>query len=198
MSVYYSLLSMATAVPGSILNMLAYVFTALALYTMAEKRGIRNAWMAWVPVLNVWILGSLSDQYRYVVRGEVRNRRKVLLTLKVLSATAGTVAVCVLAWIGVTMGLSGGSDYWIMRRVTGPILSFVSLLVPFAAAKIAGAVFYYLALFDVYTSCDPDNRTLYIVLSIFFKLTVPFFLFFNRDNEKGMPPRRGPEEFTEV
>ena len=40
------------------LSLAAAVFTALALYTLASSRGIRKAWMAWIPVVNVWILGS--------------------------------------------------------------------------------------------------------------------------------------------
>ena len=58
---------------SSLVSIAAYVFSALALYTIAQRRGIRKAWLAWVPVLSVWILGSISDQYRYVVKGQNRN-----------------------------------------------------------------------------------------------------------------------------
>ena len=75
------------------IGILAYVFTALSLYTIAQRRGIKNPWMAWVPVLNVWILGCISDQYRYVVKGEVRSRRKVLLILNILKKLGGIAAI---------------------------------------------------------------------------------------------------------
>ena len=35
-----------------------------------------------------------------------------------------------------------------------------------------------------------ENGTLYLVLSILFSPTEPFFLFFNRDKDLGMPPRK--------
>ena len=37
---------------SSLLGIAAYVFSALAIYNIAQRRGIKKAWMAWVPV--VW------------------------------------------------------------------------------------------------------------------------------------------------
>ena len=68
-----------------LLNIAAYVLTAIALYTLASRRGIKNAWLSWVPVINCWIIGSLSDQYRYVVKGEVKNKRKALIILNIIN-----------------------------------------------------------------------------------------------------------------
>src|SRR5699024_11895073 len=56
-----------------------YIFQSCSLYSIAKRRGISNPGLAWVPVAFVWILGSVSDQYQYVVRGKVCNRRKILL-----------------------------------------------------------------------------------------------------------------------
>ena len=60
-----------------------YVFQSIGLYTIAKRRGIANPGLAWVPVAYSWILGSVSDQYQYVVRGKVCNRRKILLGLAI-------------------------------------------------------------------------------------------------------------------
>lgn len=49
------------AVFSSLIYFAVFVFTAVALYTLAKNRGIRHPWLAWIPVANVWILGSLSD-----------------------------------------------------------------------------------------------------------------------------------------
>ena len=46
------------------LSIAAYVLQALGLYTIAKRRGISNPWLAWVPVAWVWVLGSISDQFR--------------------------------------------------------------------------------------------------------------------------------------
>ena len=63
----------------TLLAIASYVLTALALYTIARRRGLRNPWLAWIPVANSWLLGSLSDQYRYVVKGEHKSKRIILL-----------------------------------------------------------------------------------------------------------------------
>ncbi|MBQ8670270.1 MAG: hypothetical protein IJ508_03390, partial [Oscillospiraceae bacterium] len=38
-----------------------YVLQALSLQTMAKRRGIANAWLAWVPVGSSWLLGAIAD-----------------------------------------------------------------------------------------------------------------------------------------
>ena len=44
-----------------------YVLQSLGAYTVAKRRGIHHPWLAWLPIGNVWIWGSISDQYQYVV-----------------------------------------------------------------------------------------------------------------------------------
>ena len=59
--------------------------------------------------------------------------------------------------------------------------------------SVAAMVIRYIALYDVYRSLEPENAVLFVVLSIFVGITEPFLLFFNRDKEKRMPPRKqGP------
>ena len=55
---------------------------------------------------------------------------------------------------------------------------------------IAACVIRYMALYDIFRSLDPGNAVLYLVLSILFSPTEPFFLFFNREKDLGMPPRK--------
>ena len=72
----------------------SYIFLALGLYTMAKRRGIKNFWLAWIPVVNVWVLGCIADQYRYVNKGQIKARRKVLVVLAILSAVLSVLIVC--------------------------------------------------------------------------------------------------------
>ena len=177
----------------TLLAVLSYVLTALGLYTMAQRRGIQHGWLAWVPVADIWILGSLADQYRYVVRGEVKSRRKVLLTLNIISAAFSTVLFFMtFHWVfrGIMGFLNGFSQPQILDLVASMILKLgaVSLLVmPVAITKL---VIRFIALYDIYRSCEPENAKMYLVLSILIAFTQPFFLFFSREKENGMPPRK--------
>jgi len=41
----------------------AYILMALALMTMAQRKGIENAWLAFIPVGNMFILGSILGEF---------------------------------------------------------------------------------------------------------------------------------------
>ena len=177
---------------SGIVAIAAYVFSALALYTIAQRREIKKAWMAWVPVLNVWILGSISDQYRYVVKNEIRSKRKVLLTLSIVKFILGWVAV-VKVIITIVMLATGGINLDNEAEVIRQVLTSVAFFIPGAILAIVALVFRIMALYDLYTSCDPANNVLYLILSLIpgiNQITQPLFLFLCRNMDGGMPPRR--------
>ena len=181
---------------GTMVSVASYVFTALALYTIAKRREIRNPWMAWVPLLNVWILGSISDQYRYVVKNEVRSKRKVLLTVSILQFVATTAAI-VKVIASVVMAVTGMAQSIHETELIRLILSSLAFFIPVAILAILSLVFRILALYDVFTSCDPANNILYLILSLIpyiSTVTQPLFLFLCREKDGGMPPRRQTED----
>ena len=189
--------ALISGVPSSLFGIATYVLTALALYTIAQRRGLNRPWLAWIPVVNCWIVGSLSDQYRYVVKGENKSKRKVLLTLQILMVVMGIAlaAVAIAMVFGAVGGaINGFDESRIMETVLGPLVGIVGMCLPMAGISIAYAVIYYMALYDIYRSMDPVNCVLFTVLSILFHVTEPFFLFFNRNKDLGMPPRR--QEYT--
>lgn len=175
-----------SGIPSGLFGIATYILTSLAIYTVSRRRGLRNPWLAWIPVINCWLLGSLSDQYQYVVKGEIKNKRKWLIGLGILQWALGLAfAILVLVTVGFLIA-SNTSD------VAGSVIGMLGLLLPLAAASIAMCVIRYMALYDVYRSLDPGNAVLYLVLSILFSPTEPFFLFFNREKDLGMPPRKQP------
>lgn len=186
--------SLISLVPSLVISLLSYVLTALAIYTIAKRRGLNKPWLAWIPVVDVWLLGSLSDQYQYVVRGRNRSKRKSLLVLGILSFVLG-IAVIILAISLLTQlvlaAMQGVSEEYLLDLIMGPLLSMLGLCLPMAGIGIAYTILYYMALYDVYKSLDPSNCVLYLVLSILIDdVTRPFFLFFNRNKDGGMPPRK--------
>ena len=178
-----------------LLSIASYVLTALALYTIARRRGLKNPWLAWIPVADCWLLGSLSDQYRYVVDGQHKSKRKILLIFRILSA------VMWVSLIGLLIKLcfhAVGSVFWgtmsdeRIFQILHQALNLLVMCLPLIGISIAYAVFRYMALYDIYKSLDPANCVLFLVLSILFGVTEPFFLFFSRNKDDGMPPRKQP------
>ena len=179
---------------SSVMGIAVYVFSALAIYTIAQRRGIKNAWMAWVPVLNVWILGSISDQYRYVTKGQVKNKRKVLLIVKILNVIFGWAAAIHLI-VSLVLGISGMAQSINEMEVLRLVLGSLAWFIPAMILSFVGLVVELMALFDLYTSCDPANNVLYLVLSVVPGISTvarPLFLFLCRNKDDGMPPRRKP------
>lgn len=179
-----------TGVPAGLFGIAAYILTAIAIYTISRRRNLSKPWLAWIPVLNYWLLGSISDQYQYVVKGENKNKRKWLLSLNIVKAVliSSVTVLGIVTACGIIFSIN---DAEMMRAINGPLMAILGLALPLAAAAIALCVIRYMALYDVYRSLDPGNAVLYLVLSILFSPTEPFFLFFNREKELGMPPRKG-------
>ena len=180
-------------IPASLIQIAAYVLSSLALYTIAKRRGLNHAWLSWIPVANVWILGSIADQYRYVVKGEHKSKRKILLFFRIL------ITVIWVSLIGLLANLcfhAFGSILWgsmnddQMFEILHQALNLLVVCLPLIGVSVAYAVIRFMALYDVYKSMDPGNCVLFLVLSILFGVTEPFFLFFSRNKDEGMPPRR--------
>ena len=174
----------------SAIPVLLYILQSVGLHTIAKRRGIRKPWLAWLPLGDVWIVGSISDQYQYVVKGKIRNRRKVLLGLTI-GTLVGAVAYCAIYLVGIVGVVTGMAE----GAVVTAMIPMVLILTPvMGVLAVLLAVFRYIALYDVFCSCSPDNGVLMLVLSIFFNITMPFFLFAIRKKDAGMPPRKPPVE----
>lgn len=178
-----------------LVSIATYVLTALALYTIAKRRGLKNAWLAWIPVADCWLLGSLSDQYQYVVNGQHKSKRKILLLFRIL------ITIMWISLMGLLANLffhTFGSILWgsmnddQIFQILHQAMNLLVLCLPLVGASIAYAVFRCMALYDIYKSLDPANCVLFLVLSILFGVTEPFFLFFSRNKDDGMPPRKQP------
>ena len=178
-----------SGIPTGIFSIATYILTSLALYTISQRRGLKKAWLAWIPVVNCWLLGSISDQYQYVVKGEIKSRRKWLLVLSLVKAVL-TLTVVVLVAVMAAGAIFSGPGFGMRASFAGPVMGILGLVLPMVAARIAYLVIRFMALYDVYRSVDPANSVLYLVLSILFGATEPFFLFFNREKDLGMPPRK--------
>ena len=100
---------------------------------------------------------------------------------------------------------AGGQEVSFLVRGNGPVrtaeqLDALTAEQPVGAVSgvaLARSIVGFMALYDVYASCDPENAALYLVLSILFKFLKPIFLFISREMERGMPPRKKPAESQE-
>lgn len=200
---------------ASIIGIVAYVLGSLGFYTIASRRGINHAWLAWVPIGNLWLLGCVSDQYQSVVKGKVKNKRKVMLGLGIVYALCIIVILVVCVSMIIQLFAMGGfvfeevydsgiygEDIYIdiydemyddvyypelPAEMMGSVFGMVGACLVLGLAAIPMVVVQYIALYDVFVSCDPDNAVLFLLLSIFLNIS-PFLVFAIREKDLGMPP----------
>ena len=178
-----------------ILSVAMYVLNALGMYTIAQRRQIKHPWLAWLPVAEQWILGSISDQYQYVAKGKVRNRRKTLIGLNI-----AMWAMFIVFWIGYIMIFVNmfmhmdTMDYMSfeqgMQVFGAPMLVILAAVVAMLILAIILTVFQYIAYYDLFASSKPEHAGLFTVLGILFNVTLPFFVFACRKHDQGMPPKK--------
>lgn len=173
-----------------------YILEGKSLSAIARRRGIDNPWLAWVPVGSSWLLGAVSDQYRYVTYGQIRDRRKLLTWLSAVLYAVLTVLFVLLAiWIVGAISAAGisGEEAFIATYMGGfYVIYMVALLL--SGVSTVMSVFQYMAYYDLFRSCDPDKSLIYLLVSIFTTYPLPFFVFSCRNKDLGMPPRKDEAE----
>lgn len=170
-----------------------YVLMSVGLFTIARNRGLHHPWLAWIPVANWWVLGCISDQYRYVTQGREQNSRRLLLIFSITNLVLPILLVIVSLF---TMG-----DFFRDPATMANLMAIFRQLLGIAGAVLLLFVIYVLfrvfqcmALYDLFSSCQPSEKTLFLVLTILgylFSLPVlPALLVCVVCNkEDGMPPR---------
>ncbi len=169
----------------------SYVMTSLSLMTIAKRRGIKNAWLAWIPVGNYWILGSITSEYDG--RNGIKRRwDKVLLTLGIIAAAC---VVVFLAAVVVVVITAIGSDAYmyaidaVTPMIIGPaILFFVAyfgLVLTSVAVSFVALVCYY----KLFESTVPEKSLKYFLLSMLCPFAAPICLFLCRNKGYELPPQ---------
>lgn len=198
------------------LGLVGYVFMAIALYTIAKRRGISGGVAGWFPVARLWLLGKIHDDYQAKVYGRKRNMRTALLVLGILECLFALLLIGLLIAIipqiisivdrmmrtggfsadrfesEMEIFLNSPDGNRFAYALAGKLGLLVLLLLPFAGIAIACAVVRLVTLYRVYQSCDPSKATLFTILAIFISGLDGIFLFVSREKDLGMYPPRAP------
>ncbi len=142
---------------------LVYLFMAIGLYRMGKNRGMTNAYLAFIPVADIYYLGALRDRIN-AANGKKTNYRVKLLTVYLVHFG------CIF-FESLFQGMAMASN----------MTAFMALTTIFSLAStgfmITYIVFYYIALYTVFKEYSPNHAVVFLVLSILFGITTPFFIF---------------------
>lgn len=134
-----------------------YVFTSLMLYKLAKKRGTPNAWLAWIPLGNLYILGDTCGEMMLFGKLKIDKTGLYLLLVPIAAWIVTTILgiLTTLPFIGVLFSV---------------ILKIFNIL-----WMIAFAVFYLCVLYRIYSSYLPKETVLVYTLVSIINVTQPFF-----------------------
>ena len=180
-----------------------YVLRAWGTYKIAKRRVLRHAWLSWLPIGQDWMLGCVSDQYQYVVKGNIKNRRKVLTicsvaTLVLCISIVGMYANILLQLLINVDMLDVWSTDELAQMFAGNFATIAALTGISYVVSIVYTIFVYIAVYDLYASCNPRRRVLYLIVSILLQILIPLFIFVNSKKDLGMPPRKDAVAKPEV
>ena len=141
---------------------LAYVFGALGTYRIMEKRNIPNAFLAWIPVANMWALGSIYDDIKKKEdNGKDPKFRIIMLVVNLVPVLFSS-------------SLSSNPFYQFQGSIHFSLNLGSGIT---SVAFIAQIVLYLICLkkiFDVYTPNKSSYFTLSVLFSTIFVLIAPF------------------------
>lgn len=185
---------------SAVIGIAIYLLESISVYKMAKSAEIKNPWLAFIPVANDWVFGTLAEKYKK------KNRTKSARFGIILPVLEGivlieTIALTIFTVISVKEITGYALDAVNTSAEMAPeqfmsLIPVIILYFALMAVAIAYAVVFFIALWRVYYSFDKSNATLYIVLSIIFTISVPIILFIIRNRKPEFDPHNNMPYFS--
>lgn len=159
-----------------------YVLSALGAYTVAKHRGVKNAWLAWLPVGNSYVYGALSDDV-VSLRGIPKKYRSRVLLPVLDGCVVGGIILLFVIMISMIYSVMPLSDTAVSAApfVQIPFMMLFVLLID--GVMIASRVFASIALYPVYREyCLPGTSLAFAICGGIFGLH-GIFLFAIRNKQ---------------
>lgn len=160
----------------------AYIGMGLGMFRMMRSAGMRNAWMAWVPMCNIYAMGDLADHQTDVNEGKATSYRKKLLAWTIVSYALlflFVIACVVVTVVATANGMVDTNGELVeiperdMDALVGPSLFVLLTLLLFIAFYIVYMVYYYVATHKIYKLFAPNGAAGLTVLSVLVTIAVP-------------------------
>ena len=72
-----------------------YVFNGIGIYKMYQTLGLKNAWMAWVPILNFFAIGKVAEQHKLEEGKKIPKFSVLLVIPQIVNMIPGIIMVIV-------------------------------------------------------------------------------------------------------
>lgn len=169
-----------------VIGIVLFILNGLGLYKMAKNIEISNKWLAFIPIANNYVLGSISQKY-IKADGSKSAKFGIILPLLSLAKFILTIALFIFSVISVTSIISNvelaiENDSQMTMEMFKSFIPVIILYFVLLAIAIWYAVSYFIALWRVYSLYDSSNATVFLIVSILFGAITPIFLFILSNN----------------
>lgn len=185
---------------SAVIGIAIYLLESISVYKMAKSAQIKNPWLAFIPVANDWVFGTLAEKYKK--KNSTKSARfgiilPVLEGIVLIEAIALTIftVISIKEITGYALDAVNTSSEMAPEQFMS-LIPVIILYFALMAVAIAYAVVFFIALWRVYSSFDKSNATLYIVLSVIFTISVPIILFIIRNRKPEFDPHNNVPYFS--
>lgn len=185
---------------SAVIGIAIYLLESISVYKMAKSAQIKNPWLAFIPVANDWVFGTLAEKYKKK-NGTKSARFGIILPVLEGIVLIETIALTIFTVISIKEITGYALDAVNTSSEMAPeqfmsLIPVIILYFALMAVAIAYAVVFFIALWRVYSSFDKSNATLYIVLSVIFTISVPIILFIIRNRKPEFDPHNNMPYFS--
>lgn len=185
---------------SAVIGIAIYLLESISVYKMAKSAEIKNPWLAFIPVANDWVFGTLAEKYKKK-NGTKSARFGIILPVLEGIVLIETIALTIFTVISIKEITGYALDAVNTSSEMAPeqfmsLIPVIILYFALMAVAIAYAVVFFIALWRVYYSFDKSNATLYIVLSVIFTISVPIILFIIRNRKPEFDPHNNVPYFS--
>lgn len=185
---------------SAVIGIAIYLLESISVYKMAKSAQIKNPWLAFIPVANDWVFGTLAEKYKKK-NGTKSARFGIILPVLEGIVLIETIALTIFTVISIKEITGYALDAVNTSSEMAPeqfmsLIPVIILYFALMAVAFAYAVVFFIALWRVYSSFDKSNATLYIVLSVIFTISVPIILFIIRNRKPEFDPHNNVPYFS--
>lgn len=185
---------------SAVIGIAIYLLESISVYKMAKSAEVKNPWLAFIPVANDWVFGTLAEKYKKK-NGTKSARFGIILPVLEGIVFIESIALTIFTVISIKEITGYALDAVNTSAEMAPeqfmsLIPVIILYFALMAVAIAYAVVFFIALWRVYSSFDKSNATLYIVLSVIFTISVPIILFIIRNRKPEFDPHNNIPYFS--
>ena len=182
-----------------IVELVFFILQAIGIYKMGKKLGVPAPLISFIPVVSSFAFGRIANKYVKREGKKSANFGVWLLIFQIslyilLIASIVCLVISIISISGYAYStISDGSE--MKLEMFASFIPVIILYVVMLGIAITYQVIYYVAMWRIFSIFSVNNADLFLVLSVFFPIIAPIFIFIIKNNKPTLtyPERMGFE-----